>query len=305
MVKAFLRVLRRLRRRRTRVAGLAQQAATLIDPDRPRPAAQRAPTKRAPEYQAMVAAAAPLARRPPAGALRHELRHGGDQCITVLDTGETESEVSHCGDPWLPEDELARVLAGESLVANVLNADDFGVWVSGIAPVRDGRGDVVGAITVDAPVVESLARGAARRPLSHPGGHAAVGGHPLQPRRGRGHHRRPHRPLQPPLPARAPRRGARARRASRAPRCPCCSATATTSRTTTTRSATRPATPPWRASRASSRRAAGASTWPRATGARSSCSCWSTPTPPTRSRVAERIRAEVEASSTKADHRSR
>jgi diguanylate cyclase (GGDEF)-like protein len=82
----------------------------------------------------------------------------GDQCITVLDTGETESQFSRCGDPWLPEDELARVLAGEGLVANVLNADDFGVWVSGIAPLRDGRGDVVGAVSVDAPIVESLDR---------------------------------------------------------------------------------------------------------------------------------------------------
>ena len=82
----------------------------------------------------------------------------GDQCITVLDTGETESEVSHCGDPWLAEDELARVLAQENTLANVLNADDFGVWVSGIAPVRDEKGTIVAAVTVDAPVVESLAR---------------------------------------------------------------------------------------------------------------------------------------------------
>ncbi len=75
----------------------------------------------------------------------------GDQCITVLDTGETESEISHCGDPWLPEDDLARVLAGENLAANVLNADDFGVWVSGTAPVRDADGAIVAAVTVDAP----------------------------------------------------------------------------------------------------------------------------------------------------------
>jgi hypothetical protein len=82
----------------------------------------------------------------------------GYQCITVLDTGDTENEISHCGDPWLPEDELVRVLAGESLLANVLNADDFGVWVSGIAPVYDAQGAVVAAVTVDAPVVESLGR---------------------------------------------------------------------------------------------------------------------------------------------------
>ena len=85
----------------------------------------------------------------------------GDQCITVLDTGETENEVSHCGDPWLAEDELARVLAGESLLANVLTADDFGVWVSGVAPLRDEKGTVVAAVTVDAPAVEWLGQATA------------------------------------------------------------------------------------------------------------------------------------------------
>ena len=75
-----------------------------------------------------------------------------------MDTGDAEDEISHCGDPWLAEDELARVLAQESTLANVLNADDFGVWVSGIAPVRDGKGSIVAAVTVDAPVVDSRAR---------------------------------------------------------------------------------------------------------------------------------------------------
>ncbi len=47
------------------------------------------------------------------------------------------------------------MLAGESLLANVLNADHYGVWVSGIAPVRDARGSVVAAVTVDAPAMQS------------------------------------------------------------------------------------------------------------------------------------------------------
>ena len=82
----------------------------------------------------------------------------GDQCITVLDTGEIESEVSHCGDPWLPEDDLARVLAGENLLANVLTADDFGVWVPSAAPVHDADGAIVAAVTVDAPALETVGR---------------------------------------------------------------------------------------------------------------------------------------------------
>ena len=50
------------------------------------------------------------------------------------------------------------MLAGESLSANVLTADDFGVWISSAAPVRDAEGAVVAAVTVDAPALEGLGR---------------------------------------------------------------------------------------------------------------------------------------------------
>ena len=112
MVAAFLRALRRLRRRRTWVTSSPRRPPQLIDPAAHAVLRSRADEER-PEYHEMVAALRALPRRPPAGALRHDLRADGDQCITVLDTGETEDEVSHCGDPWLAEDELARVLAGE------------------------------------------------------------------------------------------------------------------------------------------------------------------------------------------------
>jgi diguanylate cyclase (GGDEF)-like protein/excisionase family DNA binding protein len=157
MVEAFLRVLRRLRRRRTRVATLARQAATLVDPEAH--ALLHARTDEAsPAYVTMVAALRRLRDEHPPVRFVTSFALRGDQCITVLDTGDTEDQLSRCGDPWLPEDELARVLAGEGLVANVLNADDFGVWVSGIAPLRDPQGAVVGAVSVDAPIVASLDR---------------------------------------------------------------------------------------------------------------------------------------------------
>ena len=87
--------------------------------------------------------------------------HNG-QCITVLDTGETENDVSHVGDSWLPDDELASVLADEHVLCNVINNDNFGVWISGTAPIHDAEGTVVAAVTVDIPAVDS--RG---RPLLH------------------------------------------------------------------------------------------------------------------------------------------
>jgi len=157
MVKAFRRVLQRLKRQRARVLDLATQAAQLVDPAAHALLRTRADEER-PEYAHMVGALRELRdSNPPVRFITSFAIHG-EQCVTVLDSGEAESDASRCGDPWLPEDELARVLAGKSLLANVLNADDYGVWVSGIAPVRDAGGRVVAAVTVDAPAIESSGR---------------------------------------------------------------------------------------------------------------------------------------------------
>ena len=157
MVAAFLRALRRLQKRRALVTRLAGQAAALIDPV----AHARLRTRgdeSSDEYHELVAALRLL--RDTHSPVRFVTSYAmvGDQCITVLDTGDNEAEISHCGDPWLPEDDLARVLAGEDLLANVLTADDFGVWVSSAAPMRDASGEIVGAVTVDAPALEAVGR---------------------------------------------------------------------------------------------------------------------------------------------------
>ena len=65
-----------------------------------------------------------------------------------------EAESSHVGDEWLPDDELIKVLAGEKPEMNVLDADEFGVWVTGVAPIIDASGAVTAAVCVDVPAVE-------------------------------------------------------------------------------------------------------------------------------------------------------
>ena len=154
MVESFRRVLVRLQRRRALVEELAAEAARGIDPAAHALLRTHADQAR-PEYVRMVGALRELRDANPPVRFISSFALRGEQCVSVLDTGETEDDLSRCGDPWLPEDGLARVLAGESLLANVLNADDYGVWVSGIAPVLDAEGEVVAAVTVDAPAVES------------------------------------------------------------------------------------------------------------------------------------------------------
>jgi diguanylate cyclase (GGDEF)-like protein/excisionase family DNA binding protein len=155
MVEAFLRALARLRRRRAWVTRLAQEAAQLIDPGAHSRLRTRLDESRA-EYREMVGALRNFRDDNPPVRFITSFALVGDQCVTVLDTGETENEASHVGDAWLADDVLMHVLTAKSLQANVLDADDFGVWVSGTAPVRDERGAVVAAVNVDLPAVDSL-----------------------------------------------------------------------------------------------------------------------------------------------------
>jgi diguanylate cyclase (GGDEF)-like protein/excisionase family DNA binding protein len=153
MVSAFSRVLRRLEGRRAQVDELASEAAALIDPAAHALLRTRADEAR-PEYARMVAALRELRDAHPPVRFVSTFAVVADQCISVLDTGESERETSHLGDPWLPHDELAALLAGERPDVNALNADDFGVWITGLAPLRDAGGAVVAAVTVDVPAIE-------------------------------------------------------------------------------------------------------------------------------------------------------
>jgi diguanylate cyclase (GGDEF)-like protein/excisionase family DNA binding protein len=159
MVEVFLGALEKLRRRRSQVARLARQAAALIDPAAHALLRTRADEAR-PEYREMVAALRTFRDAHPPVRYVTTFAMSGEGCISVLDPSELESDISHCGDPWLAEDELARMLAGESLVVNTLTADDFGVWVSGVAAIRDAQDAVIAAVSVDEPAVEGLGRAA-------------------------------------------------------------------------------------------------------------------------------------------------
>ena len=160
----------------------------------------------------MVAALRALPRRPPAGALHHDLRHRRRPVHHRARHRRDRKRGLALGDPWLPQDELAAVLAGETPQgqrAERRRLRRLGHRASPPCATPTARSSPRSPSTRRP--LESARPAACRRPLPHPGGHAPGGRHPLQPGRGRGHHRRPHRPLQPPLPARAPRGGARAR----------------------------------------------------------------------------------------------
>ena len=56
----------------------------------------------------------------------------------------------------MSDDELAEAFAGRDLPANVLYVDQWGVWISGVAPVTDADGSVVAVVSADIPATEGI-----------------------------------------------------------------------------------------------------------------------------------------------------
>jgi diguanylate cyclase (GGDEF)-like protein len=154
MVGAFLRALERLETGRRRALDLAAEAALLVDPVAHRLLRSHDDEAR-PQYTEMVTALRDFRHAHRDVRFLTTFATVDDRCVTVLDTGETGDEVSHCGDPWFPCDQLAAVWEGRELQANVLNADEFGVWITGIVPLTEADGSLAGALSVDLPAVES------------------------------------------------------------------------------------------------------------------------------------------------------
>ena len=183
----------------------------------------------------MVAALRDVPRRPPAGALHHDLRHRSTTSASPCSTPARPRRASRTAATPGCRRRARRRAGRRELEANVLNADEFGVWVTGVAPVRDGRRRRRRRLTVDLPAVESpglqqlhadlsrtlasMLQAAALR-FSRAELEAISDG-----LTGLYNHRYLHERLDEELDAR-PRRGAAARR--------CCSSTSTGSRPTTT-----------------------------------------------------------------------
>jgi diguanylate cyclase (GGDEF)-like protein/PAS domain S-box-containing protein len=82
--------------------------------------------------------------------------------IVVCDAEEDEAERSHLGDPMASDEELPRVLAGETPDICLVSADQFGVWISAMTPLTLAGGKIVGAVSVDFAAYETAEAGGLR-----------------------------------------------------------------------------------------------------------------------------------------------
>ena len=91
------------------------------------------------------------ARRQPAGALSHDHRRRRERSRDRRRRRRGAVAALALGEPVLVDDELQAVFAGRQLDINVVVVDEWGAWVSGIAPLRDADGAIVAVVNADLP----------------------------------------------------------------------------------------------------------------------------------------------------------
>jgi len=155
MAAAFLRVLDRLHERKQQAHAAACEAAARIDPaDHER--LSRPDDHLHPAYGRLVAALQEVRERFPHVRFLTTLRRVGPDIVVVADAEGGTCERFRLGDTASVSDALERAWAGEELDSNAVHDDEFGVWVIGLAPVKDSEGRIVALVRAAIPADEAM-----------------------------------------------------------------------------------------------------------------------------------------------------
>ena len=156
MVAAFRRVLKRIGEGRRLAAGIAGRAAATLDPEECLALREQQDETR-PEFASVTKKLrAVRGDGAPARYLTLFGRRGRRTVVLADSEAGVGSETPHPGDEVVSDDELVEAFAGRALSANVLHVDQWGVWISGVAPVSDGNGNVVAVVSADFPATEGV-----------------------------------------------------------------------------------------------------------------------------------------------------
>ncbi|HEX7525132.1 MAG TPA: diguanylate cyclase, partial [Gaiellaceae bacterium] len=151
IVVGFKRVLARLHDQRTLAREVATLAAARVDPAEH--ATLRGPLDESrPEYLRVATELRAVRDAHPQVRFLTTMAVGDDaKCVIVVDAEEAPEEHSPLGSEVFADDELLETFAGATPDVNVLYVDQWGVWVSGLATVRDERGEVIAVVEADVP----------------------------------------------------------------------------------------------------------------------------------------------------------
>jgi len=151
IVDAFLEVLADLDARRREAARVAAQAAARIDPRKHASLRSRAQESSA-DYQEIAAVLREVRdANPPTRYLTTQAKLDR-RYVTIVDAEDDEKDRSPLGSDIFPDEVLQvlpRILAGEDPKVNALFADQYGVWITGLAPIRNAAGDTIAVVAAD------------------------------------------------------------------------------------------------------------------------------------------------------------
>ncbi len=154
MTDAFRRVLERIADGRRFAAGVAREAALTITADECLELRED-PDERRPAYASLTQKLRDAGAADPSIRWVTAFGRRGRATVILADSGD-DADRTTPGTEIVTDDELVEVFAGGELPANVLFVDQWGVWVSGVAPVLAADGAVAAVISVDIPATEGV-----------------------------------------------------------------------------------------------------------------------------------------------------
>ena len=154
MVDAFLHVLEDVARRRARAEEIAAEAASRIRGET-HAALLALEDEQSNAYREVEDVLRKVRDANPPTRFLTTHAQVDKRFVIGVDPEEDENEKSHLGDEIFADDELPQVLAGERPEVNAVFADEFGVWITGLAPIRDASGKIVAAVAADLPALSA------------------------------------------------------------------------------------------------------------------------------------------------------
>ena len=155
MVTAFRGVLERIAGRRRIAAGVAGRAAAALGPEECL-AVREHGDERSPEHASIVERLRGICASDMSARYVTLYGRQGRRTVVLAASESGAPESPHLGDEVVTDDELVEAFAGREVPANVLYVDQWGVWISGVAPVLDTDGSVVAVVSADIPAAEGV-----------------------------------------------------------------------------------------------------------------------------------------------------
>ena len=150
LVSAFRRVLERLACLHEHAGRVAALAAARIDAESHAKVVESGDMS-GPDYAAIATVLREVRDQQPPTRFLTTIMSGETGLMIVVDCEEDATQHSPLGEPVLIDDELHAVLDGRELDINVVVVDEWGAWVSGIAPIHDESGAVAAVVNADLP----------------------------------------------------------------------------------------------------------------------------------------------------------